>query len=414
MIFRCFFILMLYFFSKQCLAIDNNDYHIYLNTVIHNTESIKAKEALINSEELNKLSSQLYAIPKFSAYTQPKSTRASSGKKYIESKIILSSVLFDDATLNTIRAQHYKLLSVMLDLDKEKERITAAIMSDQVNITLYEKLRESALTLKKESETLYQKINAKYEFGIIKESDVRLAKLLVQKINNEIDNIDRVIERLKLNIESNTLYPYPLNGISIGKNKIDKLLDFDSNDKNIVNNFDLKKISLTKYENKENAEAQDSLYSISLVAENKYSDSNLVKNDSFIGVKVSLNLFNLDNKLAKEAGMATYRALSFDYDHRYKLLKNQVKLSRLTSEANVREIRNLEQQLYTTEELVENQKREYNINQASVYEMLNTRFDVFQLEKSIADIKASEAKNKIGLLQLYGNVLVFFINESVS
>ncbi|HFV9916656.1 TPA: TolC family protein, partial [Salmonella enterica subsp. diarizonae serovar 61:l,v:z35] len=156
----------------------------------------------------------------------------------------------------------------------------------------------------------------------------------------------------------------------------------------------------------------DSLYSINVIAENKYSDSNELKSESYVGVKISINLFNLDNKLAEKAGMEMYRSLSFDYDHRYKLLKNQAKLGRLTTEANTREINNLKQQLITTQELVKNQEREYNINQVSVYEMLNTRFDIFQLEKSITDINVVEARNKIGLLHLNGKVLDFFIHES--
>ncbi|EDW8498255.1 hypothetical protein CRB79_004622 [Salmonella enterica subsp. enterica serovar Enteritidis] len=407
----CF--LLLSFNSIPCFAVADN-YQDYLNTVIKNTESVKAKEALVNTEELNQLSTQLYAIPKLSAYVQPKSTRANRGSNHIENKITLSALLFDDATFNSLRAQHYKLLAALVDLDKEKERIIIAIMGDQINITLYELLRENALKLKRESETLYQRINVKYEFGIIKESDVKLAKLLVQKINNEIDNIDRVIVRLKLNIESNALYPYPVAGVEISQAKIEHLLNFANKGKSLNNNFDLKKIMLSKYESKENAAAQDSLYSISLIAENKYSNSNLVKDDSYVGVKVSLNIFNLDNKLAKEAGMATYRSLSFDYDHRYKWLQNQVKFAGLTTEANIREIANLEQQLITTQGLVKNQEREYNINQVSVYEMLNTRFDLFQLDKSITDIKVSEARNKISLLQMYGKVIDFFINENLS
>ncbi|HFZ8111275.1 TPA: hypothetical protein ACIPBB_004919, partial [Salmonella enterica subsp. diarizonae serovar 61:l,v:z35] len=203
----------------------------------------------------------------------------------------------------------------------------------------------------------------KYEFGIIKESDVKLANLLVQKINNEIDNIDRNIDQLKLNIESNALYPYPRKGVAISKDKIEQLLRFDCKDISLVNNIDLKKILLNKYESKENAKSQDSLYSINVIAENKYSDSNELKSESYVGVKISINLFNLDNKLAEKAGMEMYRSLSFDYDHRYKLLKNQAKLGRLTTEANTREINNLKQQLITTQELVKNQEREYNINQ---------------------------------------------------
>ncbi|HGB5788250.1 TPA: TolC family protein, partial [Salmonella enterica subsp. diarizonae serovar 61:l,v:z35] len=200
--------------------------------------------------------------------------------------------------------------------------------------------------------------------------------------------------------------------VAISKDKIEQLLRFDCKDISLVNNIDLKKILLNKYESKENAKSQDSLYSINVIAENKYSDSNELKSESYVGVKISINLFNLDNKLAEKAGMEMYRSLSFDYDHRYKLLKNQAKLGRLTTEANTREINNLKQQLITTQELVKNQEREYNINQVSVYEMLNTRFDIFQLEKSITDINVVEARNKIGLLHLNGKVLDFFIHES--
>ncbi|HGA5144084.1 TPA: hypothetical protein ACISXD_004844, partial [Salmonella enterica subsp. diarizonae serovar 61:l,v:z35] len=147
--------------------------------------------------------------------------------------------------------------------------------------------------------------------------------------------------------------------MAISKDKIEQLLRFDCKDISLVNNIDLKKILLNKYESKENAKSQDSLYSINVIAENKYSDSNELKSESYVGVKISINLFNLDNKLAEKAGMEMYRSLSFDYDHRYKLLKNQAKLGRLTTEANTREINNLKQQLITTQELVKNQEREY-------------------------------------------------------
>ncbi|EAQ6027754.1 hypothetical protein CT002_23340, partial [Salmonella enterica] len=183
MIKRGIYFLLLSSTSTPCFA-EANNYKDYLNTVIENTESVKAKTALVNTEELNQLSTQLYAIPKLTAYGQPKSSRAKRGSNYIESKITLSALLFDDSTFNSLRGQHYKLLATLVDLDKEKERIATAIMGDQINITLYEQLLENALKLKRESEALYQRINVKYEFGIIKESDVKLAKLLVQKINN--------------------------------------------------------------------------------------------------------------------------------------------------------------------------------------------------------------------------------------
>lgn len=385
-----------------------NDYHSYLKTVLDNAESVKSKEALVDAEELHKLSTQLYAVPKVSASITPKKSQANTNKQYIESKITLTSLLFEDTLFSNIKAQNYKLLASVVELDKEKERITTAIMSDQIHISLYEKLRDNAVQLKREAESLYEKINVKYDFGIIKESDVQLAKLLVQKINNEIDSIEHAIDRLKINIESNALYPYPTEGIRIENSKIDALLKFNNKESALVNNFDLRKLSLSKDEVKENARQQDSLLSVSIVAENKWNDDKTVKEDTYVGLRLSLNVFDLDNKLAKSAGIENYKSLSWDYDHKYKLLLNQTKLAKLTSEANTREISNLERQYKTTKELIKNQEREYGINQVSIYEMLNTRFDLFQIEKSITEMKVSEAKNKINLLQVYGQVLDFF------
>ena len=388
------------------------DYYSYLTMVLGNAESVKSKEALVNAEEVNKLSSQLYAVPKMSASVTPKTSKSNNNKQFVESKVTLSSLLFEDTIFNNIKAQNYKLLASVVELDKEKERITTAIMSDQIHISLYEKLRDNAVQLKLEAESLYEKINVKYDFGIIKESDVQLAKLLVQKINNEIDSIEHAIDRLKVNIESNSLHPYPTEGIKIENSKIDALLKFNNKESALVNNLDLRKLSLNKDESKENARKQDSMLSVSLVAENKWNDDEKVKDDSYIGLKISLNVFDLDSKLAKSAGMKNYESLSWDYDHKYKLLQNQTKLAKLTSEANIREITNLERKYKTTKELIKNQEREYGINQASVYEMLNTRFDLFQLEKSITEMKVSEAKNKINLLQAYGQVLDFFMGET--
>lgn len=395
------FLLMFIMVSMKSYAA-TKDYYSYLTMVLGNAESVKSKEALVNAEEVNKLSSQLYAVPKMSASVTPKTSKSNNNKQFVESKVTLSSLLFEDTIFNNIKAQNYKLLASVVELDKEKERITTAIMSDQIHISLYEKLRDNAVQLKLEAESLYEKINVKYDFGIIKESDVQLAKLLVQKINNEIDSIEHAIDRLKVNIESNSLHPYPTEEIKIENSKIDALLKFNNKESALVNNLDLRKLSLNKDESKENARKQDSMLSVSLVAENKWNDDETVKDDSYIGLKISLNVFDLDSKLAKSAGMKNYESLSWDYDHKYKLLQNQTKLAKLTSEANIREITNLERQYKTTKELIKNQEREYGINQASVYEMLNTRFDLFQLEKSITEMKVSEAKNKINLLQAYG------------
>ncbi|EBZ7410441.1 hypothetical protein EFZ20_24750, partial [Salmonella enterica subsp. enterica serovar Kentucky] len=161
-------LLFLFLISVKVFAVDEN-YKFFLKEVISNSESIKSKEALVNAEELNELSAKLYAIPKLSGTVTQKHTRINT-QGYIESRLILNSLLFDDVTLNTLKSQHYKLLGALVDLDKEKETIVSSVMSDQINISLYEKLRSNAQILKRDSEKLHAKINVKDEVGIIKES----------------------------------------------------------------------------------------------------------------------------------------------------------------------------------------------------------------------------------------------------
>ncbi|QNT49703.1 hypothetical protein IC756_23485 (plasmid) [Escherichia coli] len=135
-----------------------------------------------------------------------------------------------------------------------------------------------------------------------------------------------------------------------------------------------------------------------------------MREDSYIGLKISLNIFDIESNLAESSGLERFRSLSWDYEERYKFLMHQVKLINLTSEANVRELNNIEGQSQTTAELIKNQEREYGINQTSVYEMLNTRYDYFQLEKAITEIKISQASNKMDLLKANGQVIYFFMS----
>ncbi|EES5636071.1 TPA: hypothetical protein ACHKG7_002921 [Escherichia coli] len=402
---KIIYIVFLFFFWGKSEA-SPIKYDDYLSNVLSGIESIKSKKSLVNAAERDYSGSVLYAVPKVSASLTPKKNRS---EDYSEGKLTVSSLLIDDTIHNAIKEKYYKLLSSKIDLNTEKERIINSIMKDVITISLYENLRSEALKLKEESESLYNKINTKFSFGIIKESDVQLGSLLVQKINTEIDNIENEIERLKINIEMSALQSYPVNGIHIEKEKINALINYaDIN--NLYNNLELKNIMMKKNAAKESALQQNSLFSISAVAENKWRNTETVREDSYIGLKISLNIFDIESNLAESSGLERFRSLSWDYEERYKFLMHQVKLINLTSEANVRELNNLEGQSQTTAELIKNQEREYGINQTSVYEMLNTRYDYFQLEKAITEIKISQASNKMDLLKANGQLIYFFMS----
>lgn len=59
----------------------------------------------------------------------------------------------------------------------------------------------------------------------------------------------------------------------------------------------------------------------------------------------------------------------------------------------------------TTKVILANQKEEYNISQSSYYEMLNTQYDYFALERKIIEMKISDTINKVSLLQISGELL---------
>ncbi|EAR6897587.1 TolC family protein, partial [Salmonella enterica] len=154
-----------------------------------------------------------------------------------------------------------------------------------------------------------------------------------------------------------------------------------------------------------NAWQQDSLVQVSLVAEERYNNSQRIDKDSWGGIQVSVNLFDYDKKTASQTGIKSYQVLKTRMDFKYKELLAKMKSLQLTINSNQKELKGLEEQSRTTEVILANQKREYNISQSSYYEMLNTQYDYFALERKMVEMKISDAINKISLLQVSGELL---------
>ncbi|EIR5527188.1 TolC family protein, partial [Salmonella enterica] len=110
-------------------------------------------------------------------------------------------------------------------------------------------------------------------------------------------------------------------------------------------------------------------------------------------------------KIASQTGIKSYQVLKTRMDFKYKELLAKMKSLQLTINSNQKELKGLEEQSRTTEVILANQKREYNISQSSYYEMLNTQYDYFALERKMVEMKISDAINKISLLQVSGELL---------
>lgn len=392
------------FFSPLALAgQDTLHYADFINEMYKESDMIKAKALELESELLRAKQTDLYFMPKVSAESKYKSD-ASRGD-ITDSKITASSLIFSTTIVDRFKEKNSRIHSAELSLQKEKESLYKSLVENLIGIKYYNNLEVKATKLEQTAIDLYRQIEGRYLSGIAKASDVEQARLLIQKIKTESESINKEIELLKSNIELATGIAFPERGVNLPDSIINKINGYNINEKEIYNNIDYKLLNEQANAAKFNAWQQDSLVQVSLVAEERYNNSQRIDKDSWGGIQVSVNLFDYDKKIASQTGIKSYQVLKTRMDFKYKELLAKMKSLQLTINSNQKELKGLEEQSRTTEVILANQKREYNISQSSYYEMLNTQYDYFALERKMVEMKISDAINKISLLQVSGELL---------
>ncbi|EAZ4770083.1 TolC family protein [Salmonella enterica] len=399
-----FIIMGCLFFSPLALAgQDTLHYADFINEMYKESDMIKAKALELESELLRAKQTDLYFMPKVSAESKYKSD-ASRGD-ITDSKITASSLIFSTTIVDRFKEKNSRIHSAELSLLKEKESLYKSLVENLTGIKYYNNLEVKATKLEQTAIDLYRQIEGRYLSGIAKASDVEQARLLIQKIKTESESINKEIELLKSNIELATGIAFPERGVNLPDSIINKINGYNINEKEIYNNIDYKLLNEQANAAKFNAWQQDSLVQVSLVAEERYNNSQRIDKDSWGGIQVSVNLFDYDKKIASQTGIKSYQVLKTRMDFKYKELLAKMKSLQLTINSNQKELKGLEEQSRTTEVILANQKREYNISQSSYYEMLNTQYDYFALERKMVEMKISDAINKISLLQVSGELL---------
>ncbi|EDN4180725.1 TolC family protein [Salmonella enterica subsp. salamae] len=399
-----FIIMGCLFFSPLALAgQDTLHYADFINEMYQESDMIKAKALELESELLRAKQTDLYFLPKISAEGKYK-TDTSRGD-ITDSKITASSLIFSTTITDRFKEKNSRIHSAELSLLKEKENLYKSLVENLIGIKYYNNLEVKAKKLEQTAIDLYRQIEGRYLSGIAKASDVEQARLLIQKIKTESESINKEIELLKSNIELATGIAFPEQGVNLPDGIINKIKTYNINEKEIYNNLDYKLLSEQASAAKFNAWQQDSLVQVSLVAEERYNNSQRIDKDSWGGIQVSVNLFDYDKKIASQTGMKSFQILKTKMDFKYKELLAKMKSLQLTINSNQKELQGLEEQSRTTEVILANQKREYNISKSSYYEMLNTQYDYFALERKMVEMKISDAINKISLLQVSGELL---------
>ncbi|EBA1132203.1 TolC family protein [Salmonella enterica subsp. arizonae] len=399
-----FIIMGCLFFSPLALAgQDTLHYADFINEMYKESDMIKAKALELESELLRAKQTDLYFMPKISAESKYKSDTSRSD--ITDSKITASSLIFSTTIVERFKEKNSRIHSAELSLLKEKETLYKSLIENLIGIKYYNNLEVKASKLEQTAIDLYRQIEGRYLSGIAKASDVEQARLLIQKIKTESESINKEIELLKSNIELATGIAFPERGVNLPDSIINKINGYNINEKEIYNNIDYKLLNEQANAAKFNAWQQDSLVQVSLVSEERYNNSQRIDKDSWGGIQVSVNLFDYDKKIASQTGIKSYQVLKTRMDFKYKELLAKMKSLQLTINSNQKELKGLEEQSRTTEVILANQKREYNISQSSYYEMLNTQYDYFALERKMVEMKISDAINKISLLQVSGELL---------
>ncbi|HGB4666718.1 TPA: TolC family protein, partial [Salmonella enterica subsp. diarizonae serovar 61:l,v:z35] len=380
-----------------------DDYKNYIEKMYQSSDLIKIKELELEAEGLNGEQVELYFLPKVTAESKLR-TDTTKGS-IVENKLELNSLLFDSSITDRFKEKNNKINAAKYALVKEKEVLRQSIIENLIGIEYYKKLFATANDLEVNANLLYKQIESRYSAGVAKESDVEQAKLLIQKIETESHNITKEIDLLKSNIELSTGESFPERGVMLPEKVFQAIDTFKPDENGLHHNLDYEILKEQMLAAKNNIAQQNSLFKVSALTEQRYKDNAKNDNDSYFGIQVNVNLFDYNKKNAAETSFKNYQILKTKMDFKYKELQNTMKSLILISNSNEKELKGLENQSITTKSIIRNQKKEYSISQASYYEMLNTKFDSFSLDKKITEIKINDAINKIAMMQLTGNIL---------
>lgn len=379
------------------------DYREFLQNVYTHSKLIKMRNFDLEAEKNN--------AAKTSYYFSPKVTLTSAYKKdlkhadYFDSQANVNVLLYNTSLPERFQERDVKLKGYVVAIDIEKGKIAKSVLENAISIYYYDSLRMRAHELGNSAESLYAQINNRYINGSARASDLQQAMLLVQRINGEIKKIEQEIKNFRSNIELSTGVAYPEEGIHIPEELVKRVYYTKVGNDLLNRNLEYIQLEYQSEELKLSAEQQNTLVSVSMIGQEKFNNSRNVKSDTYVGISVDVNVFDLDKYLNKNQKMNQYRSAKARMDYKYQELSANLKLLDLQYNASNDELDNLMRQLKTTSNIIISQKKEYDIGRISYYEMLNTQFDYFNLEVRIAERKIRNISNRLSSLVLVGDVL---------
>ncbi|EHZ2593629.1 TolC family protein [Vibrio parahaemolyticus] len=385
---------------------NSKDYESYINEVNEKSFSIRIAEKAIEAEKKRLDSKVYYFLPKLNVVnTYKEELKETSDIETNELKVTMTSKLYSSDTTEKVNEFEFKLKNAEIALLMEKERLSSDVTKSLINIHFYNELRQFALSLNTEVKELSNKLEQQYKLGTASSNDLNRASLLISKINNEINLIDKQIKLSISNIEAVTGIPYPENGIKVNDNVINRVKEFYQGDLDLTGNLGYRSLMYQRDIAKNVAIQQDPLYSIDFSAEHNFIDEGKSREESTFMLSANLYLFDYSKFSEKRAQLDGVESAQLKMELRLYELNNNKNTFQLYENSFVEEMSNLDFQISKTKTLIDGQKDEYAVGKVGLYEMLNTRFDLFSTTKQKIDVEIKYLQNKIDMMINSGNWL---------
>ncbi|MEQ4676369.1 TolC family protein [Providencia vermicola] len=371
----------------------------FISRVLDNSNPVQIKALELEAENIRAKQTDYYYLPKVSTSGKIKSHDGSTN-----SNVTVSSLIYDTTLSHRFNEKDLKLQISALSLNKEKEELYTAATGNLIGIYYLNELTETTADLNNNAKNIFKLITQRYNSGIAKHSDVEQASLLMQRIETELQNIEKEIEQYKSNIELLSGITFPAKGVQVPKNLLKKLHKTIIDGENAQENSEYNLLRMQADVMKENAYQQNSFLNINVVAEERFVGQVRSRNESYMGMEVKLNIFDLDKILNEKSQMKLYQAAKGKADYKYKESIAKIKNLKLIANSNANELSGLQEQRRTMRSIIKSQQREYEISQSSFYEMVNTLFDILTIERRIAELMIADTKNKLEYIQLTGKL----------
>ena len=349
----------------------------YINQSVEHNYRIKSLNSQHDAEKVRLEQEDKFYLPKLSIDHTTKMHMMDGAEKMgirpfdnrvHESNVNLRSTIWRDNHVDVYGMLSSKADAAGINVEIEKSNIKAQITTAVYSIFLYENLVKEGEEILKTAKNIDKDISRKVKGGLAKASDSTTAEVLINDMDNAILATKLKIKQLRLNLEQISGVPYP-NDMTMKSIDVRSLIKKTPSG-SVSGNKALMKKELDVKAADHAIDTAENWVSVDLYAKAKTDNLTLNRMDSEIGVTVTLDIFNPINYWKDKSATAQFKSehymlqqmrgdLELSLESQLSILDSNRKL--LTSQLESVQIK---------KELIRERKNEYQINQTSLYELI--------------------------------------------